>query len=201
MAENIRVSDVIPAAPERVFAAWLDSEKHSAFTGAKASFDGVGGTYTAWNGYIQGTTFEAEPHHRILQSWRTTEFPAEAPPSRLEVLFEPSTDGTVVTLVHTEIPDGQGAQYEAGWKEHYFAPMKQYFGGSEAIAHSDSPVGEPTAKTRALKSRAAPRKPAKKKKAAKRAAPQKASRRVSRKGASKKKAGSKRGSALRRKRR
>ena len=197
MADNIRVTDVIPAAPERVFVAWLDSETHSAFTGARASIDGVGGTYTAWNGYIQGTTFEAEPHHRIVQSWRTTEFPAEAPPSRLEVLFEPSQDGTIITLVHTEIPDGQGAQYEAGWKEHYFGPMKQYFGGSEAIPHAESPIGEPTAKTKLVKRKAASKKPvrkkkkASKKKATKRAAPRKA---ASRKG-------SKRRAAPRRKRR
>jgi uncharacterized protein YndB with AHSA1/START domain len=197
MAENIRVTDTIPAAPERVFAAWLDSEKHSAFTGAKATFDGVGGTYTAWNGYIQGTTFEAEPHRRIVQSWRTTEFPAEAPPSRLEVLLEATTDGTVITLVHTEIPDGQGAQYEAGWKEHYFAPMKQYFGGSEAIPHLHSPVAEPTVKIKPPARKAAPKKKtAKKKKATRRAAPRKAAKKVK-----KKKSAPKRRSSPRRKRR
>jgi uncharacterized protein YndB with AHSA1/START domain len=200
MAENIRVSDTIPAAPERVFAAWLDSEKHSAFTGARATFDGVGGTYTAWNGYIQGTTFEAEPHHRIVQSWRTTEFPAEAPPSRLEVLLEASIEGTVITLVHTEIPDGQGAQYEAGWKEHYFAPMKQYFGGSEAIPHLDSPIGEPTGKIKPPARKAAPKKKAaKKKKATRRAAPRKAAKKV--KKVKKKKSAPKRRAASRRKRR
>jgi hypothetical protein len=33
-----------------------------------------------------------------------------------------------VTLVHTDLPPGQGVQYEAGWKDNYFEPMQAYFG-------------------------------------------------------------------------
>jgi len=161
MPDNIRVSEVIPARPDRIFEAWLDSETHSAFTGAKASIEGVGGSYSAWDGYIQGTTFEAEPHHRIVQSWRTTEFPDEAPPSRLEVLLEEDSDGTRVTLIHTELPEGMGAQYEAGWKEHYFTPMKIYFGSSDAITHADSPVAAVAPKKKPAKKRPVKRRPAK----------------------------------------
>jgi uncharacterized protein YndB with AHSA1/START domain len=174
MAESIRVSDVIPAPPETVFVAWLDSEQHSAFTGGKATFSGVGGPFTAWDGYIQGTTFEAYPHQRIVQSWRTTEFPADAPPSRLEVLLEADEGGTRITLIHSDIPEGQAASYEQGWRDHYFTPMKQYF-GSGAVPHADSPVAKPMPAAR----KAAAKKPAKK--AAARKAPQ-------RKAAAKKKA-------------
>jgi uncharacterized protein YndB with AHSA1/START domain len=140
MAESIRVSDVIPAPPEAVFVAWLDSDKHSAFTGSQARIAGIGGTFTAWDGYIQGTTLEADPHRRILQSWRTTEFPSESPPSLLEVLLEPDEGGTRLTLIHTEIPVGQGSQYEQGWKDHYLAPLKEYFGDTTAVPHAASPT-------------------------------------------------------------
>ena len=74
---------------------------------------------------------ELDPPRRIVQSWRTTEFPEGSPDSRLEVLLEPDGAGTRLTLVHTEIPDGQGARYEEGWKENYFTPMKAYFSGQK----------------------------------------------------------------------
>src|SRR5260370_947966 len=83
--ETIQVSGVIHASPERIYQAWLDSEEHTRFTGGKASVEsGIGGRFTAWDGYIEGTTIELEPGRRIVQAWRTTEFPSERPDSRVE---------------------------------------------------------------------------------------------------------------------
>jgi uncharacterized protein YndB with AHSA1/START domain len=128
MSESLKVSTVLPASPEKVYTAWLDSEAHGRFTGGKAEIDPtVGGAFTAWDGYIQGVTLELEPFRRILQSWRTDDFPAGSPDSRLEVLLEAVEGGTRITLVHTEIPDGQSAEYKQGWLDYYFAPMGEYF--------------------------------------------------------------------------
>ena len=38
----------------------------------------------------------AEPNRRIVQAWRTTEFPSSGPDSRLEVLLEETEGGTKV---------------------------------------------------------------------------------------------------------
>ncbi len=128
MVESIEVSTVLPATPRQVYEAWLDSAEHSAFTGDEATIEPtVGGAFNAGSGYIQGTTLELEPDARIVQSWRTTDFPEGAEDSRLEVLLDEVPDGTRVTLLHTNIPDGQGEDYEQGWKEYYLEPMKRYF--------------------------------------------------------------------------
>jgi activator of HSP90 ATPase len=74
-----------------------------------------------------GKNLELEPPRRILQSWRTTEFPEGAPDSMLEILIEPDGDGSKLTLIHTEIPEGQSEDYKQGWKDYYFALMKAYF--------------------------------------------------------------------------
>ena len=87
----------------------------------------VGGKFTAWDGYISGRTLELEPDQRIVQAWRTSEFAAEAPDSRLEVLLAKVKGGTRVTFIHTNLPDGQSASYKLGWKDFYFKPMKSYF--------------------------------------------------------------------------
>jgi activator of HSP90 ATPase len=88
----------------------------------------VGGSFTAWDGYITGKTLELKPYTRIVQSWRTTEFPADSPDSRLEVLLEAAEDGTKITLIHSDVPDDQAGDYEHGWEESYFTPMREYFG-------------------------------------------------------------------------
>src|SRR5262249_37557215 len=113
--------------------AWLDSAEHSAFTGGQATVDPtVGGRHTAWDGYIEGVNLELEHGRRIVQSWRSEDFPDDADDSRVEVRFEGADGGTRVTIVHTEIPEGQGEDYRRGWLDHYFAPMAQYFGLSSA---------------------------------------------------------------------
>jgi len=126
--ESIRVSGVVSATPERVYEAWLTSREHGAMTGGKATVDAtVGGAFTAWDGYIWGRNFQLEPGVRIVQSWRTSEFPKDAPDSRVEILFEAVEGGTRITFVHSEIPESQGAGYRDGWRSFYLEPMAKYF--------------------------------------------------------------------------
>ncbi len=134
MTESIRVSAVIPGSVERIYKAWLNSKEHSAFTGSKAVIASVvGGEFTAWDGYIQGNTLVLDPYSRIIQSWRTSEFPPGSPDSWLDIRFREVEGGTEITLVHTDIPEGQGQQYEQGWREFYFGPMKAYFESSSKL--------------------------------------------------------------------
>ncbi len=128
MSESFELSELFPAAPERVYAAWLDSKTHAAMTGSPADIDPrPGAAFSAWDGYISGTTLELDPPGRILQAWRTTEFPEGAPDSLLEVLLTAEGEGTRLTLRHTQIPDGQGEGYRQGWEDFYFQPMQEYF--------------------------------------------------------------------------
>ena len=88
----------------------------------------VGGAFTAWDGYIFGKTLEIESPRRIVQAWRTSEFPEGAPDSRVDILFEEVKDGTKLTLVHSDMPEDQVESYRQGWEDFYFKPMKEYFG-------------------------------------------------------------------------
>jgi activator of HSP90 ATPase len=131
--ETIHASAVIDASPAAIYEALLDGDKHTSMTGAGAtSTPRVGTRFTAWDGYITGQHLELQPGRRIVQDWRTTQFPATATDSRLIVLLDAEGAGTRVTFVHTEIPEGQGASYESGWEKHYFAPMRLYFASTKA---------------------------------------------------------------------
>ena len=96
-------------------------------TGGIATDEGDG-RFTAWDGYITGRTVSSVPHTKVVQAWRTTEFPPKVPDSVVTIHFDAADGGTKVTLVHENIPEGQAEAYEQGWDEHYFAPMKAYFG-------------------------------------------------------------------------
>jgi uncharacterized protein YndB with AHSA1/START domain len=132
MAIEFVISALIPATPQEVYAAWLSSEGHSQMTGGSASITAdVGGEFEAWDGYIQGKNLELIPGKRIVQSWRTSEFNADEPDSRIEITLESVADQTKLTLNHTGLPP-HGTQYEQGWVESYFEPMKEYFKGRQA---------------------------------------------------------------------
>lgn len=124
--ERAVVSAVLPAPADAIRDAWLDPVAHAAMTGSPARLRDDG-TMEAWDGYIEARTIETAPG-RIVQSWRSTEFPPDAPDSLLEIELEPVRGGTRVTLMHTEIPAGQSASYAQGWYEYYLTPMDAYFG-------------------------------------------------------------------------
>lgn len=129
MPIEFEISTVIAASPQKIYAAWLDSEGHSQMTGSPAKVDAVvGGKFEAWDGYIQGKNLRLEPGKRIVQSWRTVEFAESEPDSQIEVTFKPVKRGTKVTIRHTNLPP-HGTQYEQGWVDSYFQPMKDYFEG------------------------------------------------------------------------
>lgn len=126
--ESVVLEEWFAAVPDVVYRAWLNSKTHAAFTGGVAVIDRApGGAFSAWDGYITGTTVELDPPRRIVQSWRTSDFPPEAPDSRLMLDLHSEHGGTRLILTHTEIPEGQGADYAQGWVDHYFEPMKRHF--------------------------------------------------------------------------
>jgi activator of HSP90 ATPase len=132
MDRDLVMSIFLPVSPAKAYKDWLDSAAHSAFTGSSAEVDPViGGKFFAWEGYIWGKTIDLTPGKRIRQSWRTSEFPEDSPDSILEIVFEPDGDGTRLTLIHTVIPDNQASEYEKGWEDFYFEPMKKYYGGKK----------------------------------------------------------------------
>lgn len=122
------MSATIPASPAEVYRAWVDARTHSAVTGSKATSQArVGGRHSAYDGYIHGWHFVLEPGRKVVQSWRTTDFAAADPDSVLELRFARTREGTKVTLVHKDVPAGQGEGYAQGWTEYYFEPMCAYF--------------------------------------------------------------------------
>lgn len=128
MPYDFTLTALIPASPQEVYDAWLDSITHSAMTGGEAIMsDAIGGEVSAFDGYITGRNLELVPGERIVQSWRTTQFEEDHEDSILTVTFEDANGGALLTLVHANVPDEQTSYEQGGWEEYYFEPMKAYF--------------------------------------------------------------------------
>jgi activator of HSP90 ATPase len=127
--DKFKVTVKLNCTAKEVFKGWLDNKIHSEFTGgSKAKIEASeGGKFSAYDGYITGTNIEIFPHKKIVQKWRTTEFDNQDEDSTLEILFTQKEDYTLVSLTHTNIPEGQGERYKKGWKDYYFSNMKKYF--------------------------------------------------------------------------
>ncbi|TMA25618.1 MAG: hypothetical protein E6J78_16830 [Deltaproteobacteria bacterium] len=129
MADSFEVEAVVPAEPERVFAAWMDSREHAAFTGGGEALvePWAGGRFIAWDGYMHGIILGLDAAKRIVQTWRTSEFAPESRDSRLVVEFEAARGGTRVRIKHSDVPADKAKRYEKGWMEHYLKPLTKYF--------------------------------------------------------------------------
>ena len=125
---TIKQTVIIPASPEDVYEAYVDTEKHSEFTGSKAtSKPKVGGKFTAWDGYIFGKYLVLEKGKRVVQQWETTDWAEGYSASTLELTFKLSPEGTEITMVHSNVPLEMQEELAEGWEEFYWKPLKEYF--------------------------------------------------------------------------
>ncbi len=154
MPYTFTLTTIIPASPEEIYQAWLDSLAHSEMTGGAANMsEQIGAEVSAWDGYISGRNLELVPGERIVQSWRTSEFADEHSDSVITILLQEADEGTLLTLEHSNVPDEQRSYEEAGWQENYFEPMVAYFTARKRGVAERSPpkAAAKTARKRATK--------------------------------------------------
>lgn len=133
---TIRQKVIIPATPDEVYEAFMDAKKHTAFTGSKATCNPKGGGhFTAWDGYISGKNIELEKGKKIVQEWKTTEWPKDYPPSRLELSLNKVKDGTEISMKHSNVPSEQAEDIKQGWIDFYWEPMKAFFAKERKEKH------------------------------------------------------------------
>ena len=122
----------IDASPETVWEFLVDPEKLSRWFGSRAWLDPrPGGQYRVdvIQGHIASGEFvELEPPHRLVHTfgWETEgdqENPVPPGTSTIEILLEPSGDGTTLKFRHYGLPGSEAAQSHAhGW-DHYLGRL------------------------------------------------------------------------------
>ncbi len=125
MSNPIHQTVTYKTSPHAVYEALMDSKQHAAFSGGEARISReVGGEISAYDGYISGKNLELVPDRKIVQSWRAVDWP-EGHYSTVTFLLAPVEDGTRLDFTHTDVPDGTEAEFEQGWIDNYWEPMKK----------------------------------------------------------------------------
>ena len=123
--KTIRQSVTFKASPQEVYGMLMDSKKHSKFTSSKAKISReVGGKFTAYDGYIDGTNLELVENKRIVQKWRGSDWP-ENHYSIATFELKKASNGAKLIFAQSDVPEDQYKPISEGWVEHYWNKMKK----------------------------------------------------------------------------
>ena len=131
MSKTIRQSVTLSATPEEVYEVLLDSRKHGKLTGAAARISReIGGTFSAYDGYIEGSNVELVRNKRIVQLWRGSDWPRNHY-SRVTFTLRKIAGGTHLSFRQSNVPVSQHKSIKQGWIDFYWEPMREMFNGGK----------------------------------------------------------------------
>ena len=127
MTNAIQQSARFAAPAHALFEMYLDTKKHSAATGGKATMSRkLGGAFTAWNNQLRGRNLLIVADRLIVQSWRSVNFEKGDLDSILILQFSKAPGGGQVDLVHVNVPQHDRKGVANGWPNYYWKPWKKY---------------------------------------------------------------------------
>ncbi len=122
--KDLKQGAVFRATPHEVYEMLMDSRKHSAFSGDKARISRkVGGSFTAYGGWIKGKNLKLTKDKEIVQRWRGEDWPKDHY-STVNFLLKRSSSGTKLIFLQTGIPADKYSDISSGWKESYWEKMR-----------------------------------------------------------------------------
>jgi activator of HSP90 ATPase len=129
--KTIRQTVTFKASPHEVYEALMDPKKHAEFTGGEAKISRkVGGKFTVFDGYAEGTNVELEPDQKIVQTWRAEDWPA-GHYSTATFTFTKAAAGTKLVFNQSGVPADEYDDVAQGWKDYYWKPMKEMLDGGK----------------------------------------------------------------------
>jgi activator of HSP90 ATPase len=130
------------ASPKEVYDMLMDSRRHTALSGEKASISKkVGGKFTAWGTHISGFNLALKPGQKIVQAWRATGW---WPDHYSIVIFDlkKAPGGTTLKFTQIGVPPHRYSGHVRGWIEAYWTPMKEMLAAGTISAKTRARVRE-----------------------------------------------------------
>jgi uncharacterized protein YndB with AHSA1/START domain len=126
----------IEARPETVFEFLTDPDLLLRWKGTEAALDPrPGGIYRVVvnpRSTVRGEYVEVVPHSRVVFTWGFEEPDATVPPgsSTVEATLTPDGEGTILRLVHRDLPEPSRPQHDIGW-EHFLDRLRRAAAGDD----------------------------------------------------------------------
>jgi len=126
MPKTIRQTVTFKASPRAVYEALTDSRRHAAFTGTPARIDRrPGGRFTVYGGYLEGVTIELVPNKKIVQFWRSRNWP-RFHYSIVTFALAPVRGGTRLRFTQEGVPNSDYRAKRSGWASAYWEKLKAF---------------------------------------------------------------------------
>lgn len=123
---TIRQSVEFPVPPRTLYETYMDSDRHGAAVGGRASIGRLPGTrfWVFAPDAVRGRTLHVVPGRAVVQAWRGQAWRDSDPDSILVLSFLPSPRGGRVELLQTLVPEHARELIAAGWRAHYWRPWR-----------------------------------------------------------------------------
>lgn len=121
MCKTIKQKVKFKLSPERIYEILSDSKLHSKLTGQKAVISkDVGGAFSTHGGRVSGINVDLVPGKRVVQAWRSKDFPVGAYSMASFELSRAPDGGTQLVLTHRGVPKGLIPAVEKDWRATYW---------------------------------------------------------------------------------
>ena len=115
MPKTLRQSVTFKAGPHAVYEALMDSRRHAAFSGMPARISRKpGGRFTAYGPYLSGVNLELIPGKKIVQLWRSKNWP-KFHYSTVTFVLTKVKGGTRLDFTQAGVPDNDYKAKKSGW--------------------------------------------------------------------------------------
>jgi uncharacterized protein YndB with AHSA1/START domain len=114
----------INAPINKVWQAFVDPEIIDQWGAGSAEMDATeGGKFSLWDGEISGVNTKIVPSKLLEEDWYGHDHPERC--YKVKFVFESVGDSTTVKLSHADVPDDEAQDFEDGWRDYYFNPIKE----------------------------------------------------------------------------
>ncbi len=123
--KTLKQNHFINASPEEVFTAITNPLTIELWSGYPADMQlEEGAEFSIFEGDICGKNISFVENQQLVQEWY---FGDNDEQSVVTINLKPSSNGTHVELIHTNIPDEDYDNMEEGWRTYYWGAIKKYF--------------------------------------------------------------------------
>ncbi len=122
---TIRQTYEMDASPDKVFEALVNEEVIQNWSGDEAKMSPeVGAKFSLWGGQMFGTNLEVVKNKKLVQEWCYDQWEV---PSKVTFSLTSQGNGTLVELLHEDVPEKSVKNIEDGWSHYYLGAMQEMF--------------------------------------------------------------------------
>lgn len=126
MCKTIKQKVKFRASPDWIYQQLTDSKHHANLTRKKAKISRkIGGAFSTLAGQVSGINVDLVPGKRLVQAWRSKDFPVGIFSMATFQLSATKSGGTELVLTHRGVPKELIPKVEKNWRKLYWDKIRE----------------------------------------------------------------------------